>query len=92
MLGLGCILSHKVSAPCRPPFVAVDGDICAYLCISFPTTDQYVLLGAEEGLFSLMITNQGDPVMEQVSPRACPWMRVVENVLIWLSSEDFCVL
>ena len=50
--------------------------------------DQYVLLGAEEGLFSLMITNQGDPVMEQVSPRACQWMRVVENALVWLSSKE----
>lgn len=57
-------------------------------CISSLMADQYVLLGAEEGLFSLMITNQGDPVMEQVSPRACQWMRVVENALIWLSSKE----
>ena len=29
---------------------------------------QYILLGAEEGLFSLLVTNNPDPVMEQVSP------------------------
>ena len=28
---------------------------------------QYVLLGADEGLFSLLVTNNPDPVMEQVS-------------------------
>ena len=29
---------------------------------------QYILLGAEEGLFSLLVTNNPDPVMEQVRP------------------------
>ena len=31
-------------------------------------TDYYVLLGAEEGLFSLQANTQQDPVMEQVMP------------------------
>lgn len=67
------------------------------------------MIGAEEGLFSLLITPSQDPVMEQVclqaiillkaaillflllmkqvSPRPCQWLRVVENVLVWLSSK-----
>ena len=35
--------------------------------LSLSTTVQYVLLGADEGLFSLLVTNNPDPVMEQVS-------------------------
>lgn len=49
---------------------------------------QYILLGAEEGLFSLLVTNNPDPVMEQVSSRACHWLRVVESALIWLSGHS----
>jgi len=49
---------------------------------------QYILLGAEEGLFSLLVTNNPDPVMEQVSSRPCHWLRVVENALIWLSGHS----
>jgi hypothetical protein len=48
-------------------------------------TDLYVLLGAEEGMFTLQVNTTQDPVMEQISPRSCQWLRVVENVLIWLS-------
>uniref|UniRef100_A0A1X7UZT5 non-specific serine/threonine protein kinase n=1 Tax=Amphimedon queenslandica TaxID=400682 RepID=A0A1X7UZT5_AMPQE len=51
----------------------------------------YVLLGAEEGLFSLQANTQQDPVMEQVSPRSCHWLRVVENVLIWLSGTNHMI-
>ena len=30
-----------------------------------------------------------DVLLLQVSPRACHWLRVVENVLIWLSGISF---
>ena len=43
------------------------------------------MLGAEEGLFSQLVTDNPEPVMEQVSSRACHWMRVVESALIWLA-------
>jgi [mitogen-activated protein kinase] kinase 5 len=49
---------------------------------------KYVLFGAEEGLFSLLVTNNPDPVMEQVSSRPCHWVRVVENCMIWLSGRS----
>ena len=49
---------------------------------------QYILLGAEEGLFTLQITNSPDPVMEQVSSRACYWLRIVENLLVSVSSSN----
>ena len=38
------------------------------IIIYFIITDYYVLLGAEEGLFSLQANTQQDPVMEQVTP------------------------
>lgn len=38
------------------------------IIIYFIITDYYVLLGAEEGLFSLQANTQQDPVMEQVMP------------------------
>ncbi|CAI8010512.1 Mitogen-activated protein kinase kinase kinase kinase 5, partial [Geodia barretti] len=57
------------------------------LCVCYVTV-QYVLFGAEEGLFSLLVTNNPDPVMEQVSSRPCHWIRVVENSMIWLSGRS----
>ena len=66
-----------------------------YWCFS----GQYVLLGAEEGLFSLLVTAQQDPVMEQEQldclcclwyHLALAWLRVVDW---WLSdSVNACVL
>ncbi|XP_064394786.1 mitogen-activated protein kinase kinase kinase kinase 5-like [Halichondria panicea] len=54
-----------------------------------PTTKkQYVMLGAEEGLFSLLVTDNPEPVMEQVSSRACHWLRVVESALVWLAGSS----
>ncbi len=53
-----------------------------------PLTEQYVMLGAEEGLFSLLVTDNPEPVMEQVSSRACHWLRVVESALVWLAGSS----
>ncbi len=52
------------------------------------TTEQYVMLGAEEGLFSLLVTDNPEPVMEQVSSRSCHWLRVVESALVWLAGSS----
>ena len=50
----------------------VSGDSFTYVTLqailSLCYSVQYILLGAEEGLFSLLVTNNPDPVMEQVSP------------------------
>ena len=46
------------------------------------------MLGAEEGLFYLLVTDNPEPVMWQVSSRACHWLRVVESALIWLAGSS----
>ena len=46
------------------------------------------MLGVEEGLFSLVVADIPEPVMKQVSFRACHWMRVVESTLIWLAGSS----
>ena len=48
---------------------------------------QYVFLGADEGLYSLQLTNTNDPVMEQVYPRSCHWLYIFNNVLVSISGE-----
>ncbi|XP_019850848.1 PREDICTED: mitogen-activated protein kinase kinase kinase kinase 5-like [Amphimedon queenslandica] len=51
----------------------------------------FVLLGTQEGLFYLQVNREGDPIIEQMSPRSCLWLRVVENVLVWLSDSDHMI-
>ena len=48
---------------------------------------QYMFLGADEGLYSLQLTNTSDPVMEQVYPRICHWLYIFNNVLVSISGE-----
>lgn len=60
---------------------------CASAWVNPVSKLQYIILGADEGLFSLLVTNNPDPVMEQVSSRSCHWLRVVESSLIWLSGS-----
>ena len=46
------------------------------------------MLGAEEGLFSLVVADIPKPVMKQVSFRVCHWMPVIESTLIWLAGSS----
>ena len=53
---------------------------------------QYVFLGADEGLYSLQLTNTNDPVMEQVYPRSCHWLYIFNNVLVSISGEQWTLV
>lgn len=54
------------------------------IIIYFIITDYYVLLGAEEGLFSLQANTQQDPVMEQVMPSTTSFSLFHFMYFFWL--------
>uniref|UniRef100_A0A915I159 CNH domain-containing protein n=1 Tax=Romanomermis culicivorax TaxID=13658 RepID=A0A915I159_ROMCU len=60
---------------------------CTATWVHCETKEQHILIGAEEGIYTLNLNKLHDAMMDRVHPRRCVWMHVTKNVLICLQGR-----
>lgn len=61
---------------------------CAVTWVLPKTRDQYLMLGAEEGVYTLNLNELHEDTMEKLLPQRCIWLYVMNNVLMSISGKS----
>ncbi|KAF4077604.1 hypothetical protein AMELA_G00209960 [Ameiurus melas] len=61
---------------------------CAGTWVLPKTRDQHLILGAEEGIYTLNLNELHEDTMEKLLPQRCSWLYIMHNVLMSVSGKS----